>query len=34
MQGKIPPRLKADSHWHDRVNFFRPKVANVTIPIN
>jgi hypothetical protein len=30
----LPPRLEADSHRHDRVNFFHLKVANAITPIN
>jgi len=29
-----PPGLKLDSHRHDRMNFFHPKVANAIAPIN
>jgi hypothetical protein len=30
----LPPRLEIDSHWHDQVNVFCPKVANAMAPIN
>jgi hypothetical protein len=30
----LPPKLKANSHRHDRVNFFYPKVANTMALIN
>jgi hypothetical protein len=33
-KANLPHRLKANSHWHDRLNFFCPKVANATIIIN
>jgi len=33
-KANLPPRLEVNSHRHDQVNFFRPKVANVTTLIN
>ncbi len=33
-KANLPLGLEANSHWHDRMNFFCLKVANVMAPIN